>query len=110
LRDAITNANSNPGADTITFSIGGGGAQTISPTTTNPLPPITGPVTIDGTSQPGYAGAPLITIDGTSAGTSDGLDLNSGASGSTIKGLAITNFAGAGIVQTGRSNVTHLGI
>src|SRR4051812_31702023 len=51
LRQAILNANSNPGTDTIAFDIQGGGVQTIRPTT--PLPAATGPVLVDGYTQPG---------------------------------------------------------
>src|SRR5262249_59398435 len=52
LRQAILDANGNPGGDSIIFSIlvGGGGVQTIRPA--SPLPIISGPVFIDGTSQP----------------------------------------------------------
>jgi CSLREA domain-containing protein len=53
LRAAIQEANSSPGADTITFSVSVG-AQVFAPI--NPLPDIVSPVTIDGTSQPGFAG------------------------------------------------------
>jgi hypothetical protein len=58
LRDAITQANALPGADIINFAIPGAGVQTIAPLTS--LPIITQAVTIDGTSQPGFAGTPLI--------------------------------------------------
>ena len=51
LRDAITNANGNPGADTINFNIVGSGVHTITPATK--LPNITDAVTINGYSQPG---------------------------------------------------------
>lgn len=61
LRDAITQADGSPGA-TIAFDIGGGGAQTIAITTG--LPAITADMTLDGTTQPGYAGYPLVTLDG----------------------------------------------
>jgi hypothetical protein len=90
LRAAILAANKQPGA-TIDFLIGSG-AQTIQPPVN--LPTITAPVTIDGTSQPGYAGTPLITIDGTNDGSSNGigLSLGTGSSGSTVKGLAILDF------------------
>jgi hypothetical protein len=44
---------------------------------------------IDGTTQPGFAGSPLITIDGTNAGASDGLSINAG--NSTLRGLAVSN-------------------
>ena len=45
---------------TIDFAIPGAGVQTIAPV--SPLPAITDPVLIDGTTQPGYAGTPLIAI------------------------------------------------
>ena len=71
------------------------------------LPTITQPVTIDGTTEPGSSGKPVIQIDGTKAGSGAiGLDLTSAASGSTIKGLAVTDFAGGGVLLNGASNVT----
>jgi len=45
-----------------------GGLQKIRPTSA--LPAITVPVVIDGTTQPGYAGPPLIVLNGGSAGAS----------------------------------------
>src|ERR1700687_151818 len=65
LRQAILDANGNPGLDTIAFNIGGG-SQTIPPAYA--LPAITDPVIIDGTTQPGYSGSPLIVLDGTGTG------------------------------------------
>src|SRR5262249_46635209 len=56
LRQAILEANATPG--TIDFAIPGPGVQTIVPTAS--LPPIISPVLIDGFSQPGSAGTPLI--------------------------------------------------
>jgi plastocyanin len=100
LRQAITDANANAGADTIAFSISGTGIQTISPTSA--LPAITDPVTIDATTQTGYAGTPLIDIDGTGAGSATGLNL--AASDSEVKGLAITDFALAGISVSGNND------
>jgi hypothetical protein len=97
LRQAILDANAAPGLDTIAFAIAGSGVQTISPTT--PLPAITDPLLIDGYSQPGYAGTPLIELSGQAAGTGDGLTIT--ASGSTIRGLAIDDFAGTAIVLSG---------
>jgi len=44
-RQAILDANASPGADAIDFSIGGGGAQTI--TLASILPSVTSPLTID---------------------------------------------------------------
>ena len=95
LRWAIEQANTNPGADEIHFNIGGGGQQTISPI--GGLPIVTDTVSIDGTTQPGYAGSPLIEVDGTNAGPgSVGLFLVN-HSGSTISGLVINNFQDTGI-------------
>lgn len=92
LRQAIIDANLNPGLDTITFSVGSG-VQTIIPTL--PLPEITEPVVIDGWSQPGYAGTPLIALDGADAGSAHGLVIKGGLS--TIRGLIIHGFDGQGI-------------
>ena len=55
LRQAILNANTKPGSDTITFDIPGAGVHTISPASL--LPTITEAATIDGTTQPGFAAA-----------------------------------------------------
>src|SRR5439155_26616973 len=67
LRQAPLNSNASVGVrDTINFVIGNG-AQTIRPASA--LPVITDPVTIDATTQVGYAGSPLIELNGTSAGT-----------------------------------------
>jgi hypothetical protein len=61
LRQAILDANAASGADTITFSIAGGTQRIV---LFSPLPAISDDVTIDGSTQPGYAGTPLIVIDG----------------------------------------------
>jgi hypothetical protein len=55
LRRAILDANAHPGADIIVFNIPGSGVQTIIPTTA--LPTISDAVTIDGSTQPGFAAA-----------------------------------------------------
>jgi hypothetical protein len=98
LRAAIQQANATAGADTIIFDIPGGGPYIIQPATA--LPAITDPVVIDGTTQPGYAGTPLVRLDGISAGSgASGLTLWTGAS--TIHGLMITRFAQDGIAIAG---------
>src|SRR5262249_21982834 len=61
LREAILAANNNPGPDDIRFAIGTG-TQTISPLT--PLPAIVDPIVIDGWTQPGFTGTPIIEISG----------------------------------------------
>jgi uncharacterized repeat protein (TIGR01451 family) len=103
LRQAILNSNATPGqTNTVTFDIPGGGVHTIAPLMG--LPALTDPVTIDGTSQPGFAGSPLIELSGANAGLSDGLDLLPGAGGSTVKGLVINRWSGDGIRVTGNGN------
>ena len=100
LRDAIIQANALAGADIINFNIPGAGVKTIAPLSS--LPIITQAVTIDGTSQPGFAGTPLIQLDGTSAGgTTNGILIT--GSGSTIRGLAINRFGGSGIFILGNA-------
>jgi uncharacterized repeat protein (TIGR01451 family)/CSLREA domain-containing protein len=100
LREAINAANANPGTDTIGFAIGSG-AQTITPASA--LPTISGTVTIDGTTQPGFAGVPLIELNGTNAGESaNGLAIS--ASNCTVRGLVINRFAVQGISISGSSN------
>ena len=94
LQQAILDANAASGLDTIGFQIPGTGVHTITPN--NALPSITDPVVIDGTTQPGFAGTPLIEVNGSNAGSSsDGLRLPAG--NSTIRGLAINLFGGSGI-------------
>ncbi|MCP3962133.1 MAG: DUF11 domain-containing protein [bacterium] len=61
LRAAIEETNALAGPDLIDFNVGGGGAQTI--TLGSVLPTITESVAIDGSTQPGFAGTPLIDVD-----------------------------------------------
>jgi parallel beta-helix repeat protein len=83
LAQAILNANNHPGVDLITFNLIGQGVQSISLLT---LPSVTDAVTIDGTTQTGYNGTPLIQLIGSSAEQSRPLTL---AAPSTVRGLAI---------------------
>src|SRR4051794_10202808 len=62
LRWAILQVNADSVPGTINFAIPGEGAQVIG--VSSPLPELTIPVQIDGTSQPGYTSLPLIAIDG----------------------------------------------
>lgn len=109
LRQAILDANVSTTASVIDFRIGTG-AQTIIPA--SPLPVITNPVTIDGTTQPGYAGTPLIQINGSQIFEPNttppnayripyvaGLVVSGG--NSTIRGLDINRFTGPGIFLSG---------
>jgi hypothetical protein len=101
LRQAILDANANSGPDTITFSIGTG-AQTITLATL--LPNITDTVTIDGTTQPGFGGAPIIELNGDSV-IGDGLTVD--ASNSVLRGLVLNHFHGNAIKFTGGGNIVE---
>jgi len=99
LREAILLANATPGPARISFNILGGSPQTIAPLSA--LPDITAPVTIDGTTQPGYAGTPIIELNGEAIGaTADGLRVVGG--GSTIRGMVINRFTDEGIRLSGK--------
>ena len=111
LREAIEAANAAAGADTIRFVIGSG-PRTIQPST--PLPTVTDPATIDGTTQPGFASSPIIELDGTNAGLgANGLRVTAGSS--VVTGLVINRFraafpatGGNGILlETGGGNVVR---
>jgi titin len=103
LRQAILDANADPYDDSIVFNIGGGGVQIIQPNSY--LPEITKPVVIDGTTQPGYVGSPLIVLDGINAGSrAAGLTLSGGHS--AVEALDIGRFDSAGILlQTNGSDL-----
>jgi CSLREA domain-containing protein len=102
LRAAIQEANKTSGADTIDFAIPAGQEPVITPATQ--LPTITGPVTINGYSQPGAqpntktvgTDAVLkVVLSGASAQYGNGLLI--GGSNSTVKGLVINRWPQHGI-------------
>ena len=101
LRQAILDANARTGLDTITFSIPGAGPFTIAPV--SPLPVVTEPVIIDGTTQPGFSGTPLVELSGVNSPSplQSGLNLQGG--NSTVRGLVINrwDFVGIGISSQG---------
>lgn len=93
LRGAIEAANATEVRDTIDFGVAGA-IETLTE-----LPEIGQPVTIDGTSAPGYAGQPLVEIKGSDP-SAFGIFLTAAAHGSTVSGLAIGGFR-TGIVLNG---------
>lgn len=111
LRSAIDQANRNPGPETIRFTLPAGSPLVISPRTA--LPILTGPTILDATSQPGFAGTPIVVLSGASLSVSNatfpsepgagsnGLNLGSGV---TVRGLIVRDFPGNGIAILGGSN------
>ena len=107
LCQAIISSNgvSGTSTNTIDFAIGTG-TQTIA--LKSALPAVVHAVTIDATTQPGTGAAPRIVLSGTNAGNgASGLTLD--ASNSSLKGVAIVNFSGTGVVVSGVSGVTISG-
>ena len=98
LRQAILDSNADPSTPRfIKFDLPNGPCSTISPLSA--LPPITQPVTIDATTQPGSGGLPAVQLEGSSAGVANGLVIQ--ASNTQVKGLVINRFArGDGILIT----------
>jgi hypothetical protein len=92
LRQAIDDVNAQSGG-TIQFAIGSG-PQTIQLLTGLPL---TESIVIDGRTQPGFTGDPIIVIDGSLAGDVNGLTVRGGA----VYSVVITNFGHYGIYSGG---------
>lgn len=92
LRQAILDANAHKNLagqrDKICFHLPGGGAKQIDLLT--PLPAITDPVDVDGTSQIGYNGRPVVSLDGGPNLQLTGMTIFSGDTG--VKGLSFNNM------------------
>jgi CSLREA domain-containing protein len=108
LREAVTAANINAasgdcpagtaGLDQIHFAIGGGGAQSV--ILSAPMADIVDPVTIDATTQPGYAGTPLITVLlGSLIDTAPMFVVQTAGGGSTFRGLILRRFFSGSLIQ-----------
>ena len=94
----VQQANSTPGLNYIKYNITFSAIQTI---TINSTLSLTNQVVIDGTSQPGYNGTPLISVQG-SGNVPSLFTLGSGSSGSTIQGLDMYDYTenGDGVALT----------
>ena len=112
MREFIENANAlsntglaqagmNAGIENSIFEIPGAGPFSIQPATV--LPTVTDPVVLDGTTQPGWTSAPIIELNGASAGAGvNGITITAG--GSTVQGLVVNRFTGNGIYIDGAGN------
>ena len=101
LRQAILDANQSPGS-TITFNIPGTGPFAIS--TLTALPTISVGTTINGGDPAGLQR----DADRRARGSGElinGLTLGSGSNGSTIEGLDIVDYGGAGIDVEGSADL-----
>lgn len=101
LREAIIAANNDGTITAISFAL----PDSLQLKPTSPLPTITAPLTIDGTSQSGATCAtPTVELNGGMAGAAaNGLNITAG--NSTVKGLIITRWSVNGIrLATGGTN------
>ena len=96
LRDAITQANTAAGADTITFSVTG----TI--TLASALPNISTDITITG---PGSA---LLTINAACGACGNGLFVSGAGAALTASGLTISGATGSGIFTNSTTNLNDV--
>ena len=103
LREAIAAANADATPDTIDFSAVASASGDIVLLT--PLPAVSNPVLIDGTTHPDFAeDFPGVRLDGGTLASGAGLLLSGG--GITVKGVAIDGFTGNGItIDTAGGNV-----
>jgi hypothetical protein len=106
LRQAIISANGTPDLDTIHFNLPGAGPHLIAPFT--PLPIISNPVNINGASQPGFAGLPIVELNGALAGAAaNGLWITAGQS--SVRSLIVNGFQNTGILLETNGNNTIIG-
>ncbi len=87
LRSALQSANSDPGS-TVAFSTTG----TISLVT--PLPDLTVPMTISGTTAPGFSGTPLVAVN---FNGNPGFNVGKGANASAITALSLVGAGNAAV-------------
>ncbi len=98
LEQAILDANADttlPTPYTITFAVTPGSAPFTINLPSSGLTSIARSVALDATSQAGYAGSPIIVLNGTGVSGS-GLVLGTGSDGSLLRGFDIIDFTAAG--------------
>jgi hypothetical protein len=99
LRQALTDAQGNPGESSIGFVIPGPGPHVIRPLSS--LPPLNSPDTfVDGSTQLAPGGSPLVVLDGASAEV-NAAGLRLAARDCAVRGLEIRSWQGAAIMITG---------
>ena len=116
LREAILGANAKEGLDSIEFNLSGQGPHVIRSSTA--LPTITDNANLDATTEPDYAGQPVVEIDGSLVGVTASLAVSAqtggessiadgirlAADGNSVRGLRLNRFLGAGLRALGRNN------
>lgn len=104
LRQAIYDINTSAPPNTVNFNIPGAPPLVIA--LTSALPNVLQSVLIDGASQPGYGGIPLVWLDG-SVLSFPNVGLNLVASNITVRGLVVDQFPNHGIQISRDSNTVE---
>lgn len=104
LRQAVWDANANPGRDTIQFNLAPPGPHIIRLWGEGLR--LSDPVVLDGSTQPGFAGQPVIVLAGVDVA---GPGLVLATSNSVIRSLVLSNFGGAGVLITGAARDNLIG-
>jgi hypothetical protein len=103
FRGALEESNALVGLDVVNFDILPAGPHTLFPA--YGYPGLMEGITIDGTTQPGYAGVPIIEIDGAVQSSAVSAPIALQAPHNIIKGLVVNNFqtsySGPGILIDG---------
>lgn len=102
LFQAIDSANTNPGPDLIHFNIAPAGPKRIA---VGILQNVLDPVVIDATTQPGYAGQPIIELCGENTVSTGFLIIGHG---NTIRGFAMNGFQSTAVYFYGGSSSNRL--
>jgi len=99
LRSAIQEANALAGPQTIYFYITGSGQHSIVPASSLPL--VSDQIFLDGSTQKGFSGSPLVSTNGTYGG------LTITAGGSTVQALSLNSTSGYGLTlsSVGGNNI-----
>ncbi|MDB5352773.1 MAG: hypothetical protein JWN86_4020 [Planctomycetota bacterium] len=110
IRQAILNANTHPGVDTIDFKLP---SDQLAIRPISLLPTITDPTILDATTQPGFAGSPIVELNGSKLASSPTAPVFAGltvtAPGTTIRGLIIDGWVTNGIALLGGSGSKVVG-
>lgn len=100
LRYVINVVNALGVGGTVRFAIPGPGPHVIR--LASPLSPVDVPAVIDGSTQPGFAGTPVVGVDGRALAAGDGLVLQARQGGAGVRSLAVGGFRnGVGVIVRG---------
>ncbi|HEY8241378.1 MAG TPA: hypothetical protein VIH35_08025, partial [Kiritimatiellia bacterium] len=108
LHAAVIEANTSPVPVTIEFNYTGSPPFIIRYSNSF-LPYLTNQISIDGASQPGYAGTPLVWLDGSGETNPSNFGILLQGGNSTVKALRVFNYTSTGIILGNKDGDTVVG-